>query len=367
MSIKPQSQDFPEDPYFSDSVHEEEIPYGDLFQDIDEGEYFSFDEQDPNTSLNAKQKRILSELEKSSAEFNENYETLQEQLSELQSGEQDLEQKKLNLENIEALLQNLEAEFRGYHDKELLLVKTGLAEQDLDAYLGNTLDPSLEDEMKEIENTLSQEQAAIHASETENIEAERKSQEGIKLKDRTLDTLQYLNGDKDRWYYSGKVLGAKHKHIYRYHENIQSYAQGLIGDIAQAFSSGEWKGVEAVVCSLGPQDVDNTLTLVYSVLQHAPQVLEAIPSQVLTLMSDSILKGNNPGSKNVIWYIQKGEGKYNQPKNDRRRQGNHSAQITGNEASRQLSMLAKINERLEKASKPGSLNANSEIETAAVE
>ncbi len=317
-----------------------------------EEEASSFEEEAP--AYSEKQQGLIAWMSEHNPEILEKADKLQNRLAALQYGEYDanLEDKQDRLDEISDLLQELQSELATHDRKEKTLKESGILEEDVMADAVITED--LEKEIKNIEAGIQEEESktkdALNAQETAETEAKAKEVKNNNLKDQFLDALGYLNGSKEDWLFSGKVAkSGRQKHIYKYHDHITTHVQILFADMGKAVVSGDWTSVKATFESLPPGDVDNTLTLSYAILEKYPDLLNNMPSEVLTIMADRIQSGNDPNSDRTIWRIAQGEGKADDPKNHRHREGLHNVGLSGHEAAAKLRAQAEINQANEPA------------------
>lgn len=299
-----------------------------------------------------KQAKEIEWLEKNGEKLAEAYQEAQGEFEDLQDGLQDLapEEKAKRLRDIEDALAEIENDLKSYRDHEQALQNSGLEagvempDTEVDSEeLGEGLEELKEGLETEIEKA---EQAAVEAEE-QAAKAEAQAEDNEKTKDQLLDALGYLNGSKGERYFTAKVWGKKH--IKDYHEDVTEFASRIISEMAEAAVSGDWEaGVAASIDSLSGGSADNALALVYVVLEKQnPELFEKIPSQILEAMSDAIRRGNSPGDKN-IYYINQ-DGKYDGPKDDRRRKDMHHENISYAEAAERLQAYADANRQTEEA------------------
>lgn len=306
---------------------EEEFLDGDNIQPVDEssspeseGE-IGFGEEEEAGEPSSLQKSTMEWLEEHGQELEEKYIGAQELLSDLLDGSEELkpEERKKQLQDVESTLNEIERELGKYSDKQERLEDSGLPEE-LWSFDSNIDPESMEDELSAIRKDLGEAIESADTEATEAAEAEAKAEkqetEGRQLKDQLSDLLGYLNGSKDKVYFTAKVWGDKH--IKDYHEDVTQYALAIVSGMADAAVSGDWETVSNLVGGLDSGAADNTLGLVGFLLQkYCPQALEKIPSQILESMSDGILRGNAPGDARIYFINQ--DGKYDGPKDDRRR------------------------------------------------
>lgn len=298
------------------------------------------------------QAKEIEWLEKNGEKLAEAYQEAQGQFEDLQDGLQDLapEDKAKRLRDIEDALAEIEGDLKDYRDHEQALQNSGLSagaempETEVDSEeLGEGLESLKEGLETEIQKA---EQAAVEAEE-QAAKAEAEAEDNEKTKDQLLDALGYLNGSKGERYFTAKVWGKKH--IKDYHEDVTEFASRIISEMAEAAVSGDWEtGVASSIDSLSGGSADNTLALVYVVLEKQnPELFEKIPSKILDAMSDAIRRGNSPGDKN-IYYINQ-DGKYDGPKDDRRRKDMHHENISYAEAAERLQAYAEAKRQAEEA------------------
>lgn len=287
----------------------------------EESEEIGFEEEEEVAEPSSRQKSTMEWLEDHGAELEGKYIDAQERLSDLLGGAEDLkpEERKLKLQEVESTLSEIERELGKYADKQEWLQESELPEELWD--FDSNIDPeSMEEELELIRKDLGE---AVDSAETEASEAaeaeakaETEEKEGRQLKDQLSDLLGYLNGSKDKVYFTAKVWGDKH--IKDYHEDVTQYALAIVSGMSDAAVSGDWDAVSNLVTGLDSGAADNTLGLVGFLLnKFCPQALEKMPSEVLESMSDAILRGNAPGDSRIYFINQ--DGKYDGPKDDRRR------------------------------------------------
>lgn len=296
------------------------------------------------------QAKQISWLEKNGEELAEAYQEAQGQFGDLQDGLQEMppEEKAKRLRDIEEALNEIESDLQTYRKKEQALTESGLEEGELlseaevdSENLGKEIEALKEGLEEEIQKT---EQAAVEAEE-QAAKAEAQAEDNEKTKDQLLEALGYLNGSKGERYFTAKVWGKKH--IKDYHEDVTGYAADILSKMADAAVSGEWDVEVATAIDAVPGDsVDNTLALIFVVLEKQdPALFQKIPSKILEAMSDAIRRGNSPGDKN-IYYI-KQDGKYDGPKDDRRRKDMHHENISYAEAAERLQAYAEAKRQAE--------------------
>lgn len=296
------------------------------------------------------QAKEIEWLEKNGEKLAEAYQEAQGQFEDLQDGHQDLapEDKAQRLRDIEDALDEIESDLKSYRDHEQALQKSGLEDgvempdTEVDSEeLGEGIEALKEGLEAEIQKA---EQAKVEAEE-QAVKAEAQAEDNKKTKNQLLDALGYLNGSKGERYFTAKVWGKKH--IKDYHEDVTDYASRVIAEMADAAVSGDWEtGVSTSISSLSGDVADNTLALVYVVLEKQnPELFEKIPSKILEAMSDAIRRGNSPGDKN-IYYINQ-DGKYDGPKDDRRRKDMHHENISYADAAERLQAYAEAKRQAE--------------------
>lgn len=297
-----------------------------------------------------KQQKLIDWLEDHGEDLQGCYEETQTRLNELLDGVEELKpEKKLEkLREVEAELAAIEDELSTYEKKTESLSRTGLSENDL--LLDNPIDAEdLKDELEETQAALTKEIAAAQEAkvEAETKEAKAKAEEieNKTVKANFLDALGYLNGAKGEVYFTAKVWGDKH--IKDYHEDVSENARRLISQMADAVVSGDWDtGVKTTLDSLNSGAADNTLALVFVCLdKQGSGLLEKIPSEILEAMSDAIKRGNDPGDKNIYFITQ--DGKYDGPKDDRRRKDMHHFDLSYADAADRFAAQAEINRQRE--------------------
>ena len=298
----------------------------------------------------AEQQKLLEWLNGHAETLEESYQDAQGRFQELQDGVQDLapQDKAERLREIEDTLSEIEDDLQEYQGKEKKLENSGLESEQLDSSLDseeikNDLSKFKEGLSEELEKT---EEAASKAEE-EKAKAEQEIKDNEASKEQFLGALGYLNGTKGERYFTANVWGKKH--IKDYHEDVTENASRIVSQMADAIISGDWdSGVKASIDSLSSGSADNTLALVYVVLdKEDPELFKKIPSEILEAMSDAIRRGNSPGDKN-IYYIHQ-DGKYDTPKDDRRRKDMSHENISYAEAADHLRAYAEAKRALEKA------------------
>lgn len=298
----------------------------------------------------AEQQKLVDWLEKHGETLDESYQEAQGRFQELQEGAQDLapQDKAKRLREIEETLAKIENDLQEYQGEEKKLEASGLENDSLDSDLNSE---EIEDDLTKLKEGLKEElektQEAVVDAEEREAKAEQKSKENEAGKEQFLGALGFLNGTNGERYFTANVWGKKH--IKDYHEDVTENASRIVSQMADAIISGDWEiGVKASIDSLSSGSSDNTLALVYVVLEKQdPQLFKKIPSEILEAMSDAIRRGNSPGDKN-IYYIHQ-DGKYDTPKDDRRRKDMSHENISYAEAADQLRAYAEAKRDLEKA------------------
>ena len=269
----------------------------------------------------ALQKSKMEWLDEHGRDLEGNFFEAQERLSELLDGSEDLEpeKRKEKLAEVESALDEIERELSQYADKEESIRDSELPEElwEFDSSIdAESMEDELESIRKDLGKAMEGAEADIQAEADAEAKEEKKEKDGRALKDQLNDLLGYLNGGKDRLFFTAKVWGDKH--IKDYHSDITQYALGIISQMANAATSGDWEAVTATVEGLHNDKSDNTLGLIgYLLSEYAPQTLDKLPSSLLEAMADGVRRGNEPDHAG-IYYI-KQNGRYDTPKDDRRR------------------------------------------------
>ncbi len=315
-----------------------------------------------------KQEALLAWLEDHGKDLENDYEESRERLSALVDGVEELspEQKLARLREVEAELDAIEDDLAAYQKKEKNLADSGPGEEDW--LLEGPIDSEefasdLEDSREALKKELDTTQEAKVEGEEKRARDEAKAEENRNTKQALQEALGYLNGSKGELYFTAKVWGDKH--IKDYHEDVTENASRIVAAMADAAVSGDWDTVvKSSIDSLSTGAADNTLALVYTVIEKQdPRLFEKIPSQILEAMSDAILRGNDPGDKN-IYYI-KQDGKYDAPKDDRRRKDMHHFDFSYQEAADRLAAQAELNRQREQAEAENSEAAENPAEDGA--
>ncbi|MFO1462380.1 MAG: hypothetical protein U1F66_01240 [bacterium] len=355
---EPENPGYPQPPAPSVST---DADYGDF--DSAWGEEAELPEESPSADLpegdptppegpSQKQEALLAWLEGHGKDLENDYEESRERLSALVDGVEELspEQKLARLREVEAELDAIEDDLAAYHKKEEKLADAGPGEEDwlLEGPIDSEeLASDLEDSREALQKELDATQEAKVEAEEKLAQDEAKAEENRGTKQALQEALGYLNGSKGELYFTAKVWGDKH--IKDYHEDVTENASRIVAAMADAAVSGDWETVvKSSIDSLSTGAADNTLALVYTVIEKQdPRLFEKIPSQILEAMSDAILRGNDPGDKN-IYYI-KQDGKYDAPKDDRRRKDMHHFDLSYQEAADRLAAQAELNRQREQA------------------
>ncbi|HKY64033.1 MAG TPA: hypothetical protein VJR29_11495 [bacterium] len=327
---------------------------------VAEEEYIEEEPLEPSSS----QKEAMEWLEEHGEDLEEEFVDAQDRLAEILGGSEELkpEERKAKLEEVESTLDEIERELEEYADKEESLRDSELPEElwEFDAVVDVE---SMEDDLESIRKDLGTELETAEEEATEIAEAEAKAEEdekeGRALKDQLNDVLGYLNGGKDRLYFTAKVWGDKH--IKDYHEDITQYALSIISQMADAAASGDWTQATASIEALANDKADNALGLIGFLLsEFAPQTLDKLPSSLLEVMADGVRRGNEPDHAG-IYYINQ-NGKYDTPKDDRRRKDMGHVGFTYLEAAEIFEAKADANRAREEAEAEAAGDSEDEVE-----
>lgn len=314
-----------------------------------------------NQVLDDRQQRLLARIERLNKEVSSEYQDTRNQYDALLNGEGDLTERETQMKEVEKALAGLERDFKKLDEKSGELEKDGIDvegalsgnsddlltdggalpnETELDTELVNQQD--LEDLKNEIHDT--QDELTAERGKVDAAQAAKEEQDKIEaqqLTQKIQDARGYLTGDKDRYYWTGNASNGG-KHIYDYYETDQKYARDTMDQLAKASSSGNWDGFTHYLETIPTENVDNVGALLYAIFSnHYPDILEKLPSQVLTALAEQTARGS-VGSKQDTYYIDASGGNYDSPGDNKRRRGNRNTGIGPGTAAEGFQASAEI-------------------------
>lgn len=173
------------------------------------------------------------------------------------------------IDKFEEALKGLESKAKDLKQEEIKQKKEDEAEAKKEA---------LEAEKKE---------AAEQAAEAAEVEAEKK-EAAAEFSEKMSELSKSLDG-RNGWVFAAKV-GPDGKHIYSHYEGPTQKVQSLMKQMTSAASNDDWSKVISEIKGLSTKDgtANQTICLLFNVLQNDPDVFESLPKDLLITMTEKL-------------------------------------------------------------------------------